>query len=100
MPSAESSIALCFKNKVYLVQPDFELIREIEGELGSAILLLESFSQKSWKVSDLVTMVHMMLQAAGETVDYFLLGNQMLKEGVSRYLSAVLSFLQLVLQTK
>lgn len=96
MAGIQKSIPLRFKNKVYAVQPDFALVREIERELGSAAILHERFSGMSWEISDLVTLTHMMLQAAGETVDYLSLGNLMLREGLRHYLSAVQSFLRLV----
>ena len=79
MPQTENRIPLRFKNRVYLINPDFGLVREIEHELGSAVQLLERLSRQDWKISELVTLTHMMLQAAGETVDYLFLGNQMLR---------------------
>jgi hypothetical protein len=85
---------LLFKDKTYVINPDFRLMREIEHELGSLAKLQERFSQMSWEISDLVTLIHIMLQAAGETVDYLHLGNLMLKEGLRSYLSSAQSFLQ------
>lgn len=90
----DTGIPLRFQNKVYIIRPDLRLVQEVENELGSLVSLRESFSCQSWKVSELVTLTHILLQAAGETVDYFILGNSMLKEGLERYLSTVLLFLQ------
>ena len=97
MSEIKNGVPLRFKNKVYAVNPVFELVREIEHELGGIAELEERFADMSWEVSDLVTLIHMMLQAAGETVDYLSLGNAMLKEGLGRYLSSAQSFLRLVL---
>ncbi len=98
MSPVKNSVPLCFKNKVYAVYPDFGLVREIEHELGSISALLDHFTCQNWKISELVTLTHMMLQAAGETVDYLSLGNQMLRDGLNRYLASAQSFLQLVLK--
>ncbi|MBI3440660.1 MAG: gene transfer agent family protein [Proteobacteria bacterium] len=92
-----NSIALRFKNKVYAINASFPLVHEIEGELGSIAVLQERFSHMSWEISELVTLTHMMLQAAGETVDYLALGNLMLKEGLRPYLAAAQKFLQLAI---
>ena len=96
----DAGTPLQFRNKVYIVRPDLRLVQEIENELGSLVELLEGFSGRTWKVSELVTVIHMMLAAAGETVDYFFLGNLMLREGLGRYLSAALLFLQSVLNVR
>ncbi|MFH1158167.1 MAG: GTA-gp10 family protein [Pseudomonadota bacterium] len=95
MTQSEKSVPVRLGNKVYIVNLDFSLMREIENELGSASALLDRFTQKSWKICELVTITHMMLQAAGETVDYLSLGNLMLKEGLGHYLSSAQSFLRL-----
>lgn len=97
MPSIQNGAALHFKNKVYVVHPDFFLVREIEYELGSVAALQERFSQMSWEISELITLTHMMLQAAGETVDYLSLGNLMIRDGLRPYLVSAQSFLQLVI---
>lgn len=95
MSAIENGAVLRFKNKVHIIHTDFALVREIEHELGSIAALQERFSDMSWEISDLVTLTHMMLQAAGETVDYLSLGNQMLREGLRPYLSTAQSFLRL-----
>jgi hypothetical protein len=91
---------LRFKNRVFIVQPDFPLVREIEQELGSLAALQKRFSDMSWEISELVTLTHMMLASAGETVDYLHLGNTMLKEGLRHYLSTAQDFLRLALRTE
>ncbi|MCK5519237.1 MAG: hypothetical protein KAI61_07470 [Alphaproteobacteria bacterium] len=95
MTQIEKSVSVRLGNKVYIVSSDFDLMREIEHELGSVPALLDRFTQRSWKISELVTITHIMLQAAGETVDYISLGNRMLKEGLGHYLSSAQSFLRL-----
>lgn len=100
MAENESGVPFRFENRVYVIRPDFRFVREIEEELGSLPALQEKFSRKDWRVSDLVTLAHMMLQAAGRTVDYVFLGDLMLKEGLDRYLPSVRSFLQRALRAR
>lgn len=100
MQRAESGVTLRFGNRVYVVSPDFTLVQEIEHELGGTAALQDAFLHGKWKISDLVTLTHMMLQAAGETIDYSKLGNQMLRDGLGGYLSAVQSFLRLTLHAE
>lgn len=81
-----SPIALHFRNHVYKVKPDMRLVADIESELGGIDNLLFRFSNGFWKVTDLVSIVHMMLAASGKTMDYMALGNQMLEDGLDKYL--------------
>lgn len=91
------AVPLRFENRVFAVAPAFALVREIEDELGSIAALRDNFSHGGWQVTDLVTLVQMMLQSAGKTVDYVSLGNIMLHEGLMPYLSAAQVFLDMVL---
>lgn len=96
MPN-KKTVMFSFDNRDYVLTPGFALVREIEEELGGISLLRGRFLQNRWEVSELVTLMQMMLQAAGETVDYDVLGGRMLEEGMGRYLVAVLSLFELVL---
>ncbi len=99
MPETIKGVPLCLGDRVYTVRPDFNTVREIEDELGSLSALHDSFSCNQWKVSELVTLIHMLLQAAGKTVDFVSLGNTMIGEGLDRYLTAARSFLHLALHS-
>lgn len=85
------------KRKPYEIRPDFALVREVERELGSIPALAQRFAQMDWMVADLVTLTQMMLQSAGETVDYVTLGDAMLKGGLNQYLRAAQHFLHSVI---
>jgi hypothetical protein len=100
MTNKTNSIPLRFEQRVFTVTPDFTLIREIERELGGIAALKENFSHGGWLVSDLVSLTQILLQAAGKTVDYILLGNAMLKEGLLQYLAAAQVFLDMVLHAE
>lgn len=91
------SIVLRFDNRDYKVTPDMALVADIEGELGGVENLLFRFENGFWKVADLVTLVHMMLQAAGRTVDYIELGDRMLKDGLPAYLPQAENILKAIL---
>jgi hypothetical protein len=95
-----NTLPLRFDSRVYTIVPNFTLIREIERELGGIAALKENFSRGSWLVTDLVALMQMLLQAAGKTVDYILLGNAMLKEGLLQYLAAAQVFLDMVLHAE
>lgn len=80
------TVPLHFRNHVYKIKPDMQLVADIESEMGGVENLLLCFSGGAWKVTDLVSVVHMMLQAAGKTTDYMALGDQMLEDGLDKYL--------------
>lgn len=72
------------------------LVVEIEQELGALAMLRQKFSACVWKVTDLVTLTQMMLQATGTTVDYIELGNEMLRCGLKPFLKAVREMLEII----
>jgi hypothetical protein len=90
-------VQIRFDSKIYSIVPEITIIADIEDELFGVALLLHKFSHQEWKVSELVTVVQMLLQSAGQTVDYRLLGNWIIAEGLEPYLVAVIDFLGLVL---
>ena len=100
MTQVKNGVPLRWENRVYAVVPDIRLVEEVEGELGGIAELEERFLCNRWEVSELVTLVQMMLQAAGRTVDYAQLGNRMLTEGLGHYLPAASTFLQRVLYAR
>ncbi len=96
----QNTVPLPFDGRIFHVAPDFSLVRQIERELGGIAALQESFARQDWFIADLVTLVHMMLQSAGETLDYVLLGNRMLREGLVQYHNAAQVFLNMVLHAE
>jgi len=100
MSNKTNTLPLRHNNRLIIVKLDFLLVREIEDEFGGLPALQEKFANNNWQVSDLVTLVQMLLQAAGSTVDYVLLGNTMLREGLPHYLATVQAFLDMVLNAE
>ena len=94
--SAQHTV-LSFGNRVYRIFPDMGLVCDIEDELGGVAGLAEKFSGQQWKVSELASLIHMMLQSAGQSVDYRLLGNRMMTEGLAPYAAAAQNFLKQIL---
>jgi|GEM_PF-6981432 len=90
-------IAINFDSKSYYVEPKFEVICEIEEELGATPELLVKFTRDQWKVSELVTLMHIILSYAGKTVDYVELGNSMMTEGLAVYLNFANKFLKSII---
>lgn len=84
---------LNFEGRTYRIAPVIRLICEIEDELGGIPQLAADFSSNGWRISDLVSLVHMMLASAGKETDYSVLGNRVLEEGVGKYLLAAQRFL-------
>jgi hypothetical protein len=70
------------------------LVFEIESELGALAMLRQKFSCCAWKVTDLVTLVHMLLQAGGVSADYMALGDEMLRRDLKPFLKAARQFLE------
>jgi len=90
-------LALSFKDISYNIEPKFEVVCEIEEELGSAPELLARITSDEWSVSELVTFVHIILQYAGRSIDYMELGNSMIKEGLASYVNFANKFLNSVI---
>jgi len=90
-------ISIKFDSKSYCIEPKFEIVCEIEEELGSTPELLIKFMRDQWKVSELVTLIHIILQCAGQTVDYMELGNIMVKDGLGSYLNFANKFLKSII---
>lgn len=79
------------------VVPDLTLIEEIEVELGNIFLLERSLSENAWRSGDLVTLTQILLQAAGEVVDYRALTETMLRTGLKHYVQAAQRVLRRVM---
>ena len=82
----------------FRLTPGIRLILDIEEELGSLAGLLEKLQGQSWKVSELVTLVHILLEHEGRELDYIVLGQRMLEEGLRGFLASAVEFLRLCLQ--
>lgn len=83
--------------KISLLKPTFSLVSAIEQELGSLSRLRADLADGVWKACDLVCLTHILLAAAGETVDYRVLGERMIREGLAAYRAAAETFLDKVL---
>lgn len=94
---ATSTICLQFKNNLYTIKPTMELVAEIEHELGSIKNLQFRMVHDLWKISDVVSLMHMMLASAGKTIDYVVLGDCMLQDGMEKYKAQALAVLNKIL---
>lgn len=85
----------------YAVKPDMHLLLQIEQELGALPQLALAFRTGRWHVGDLVSLLHMILQHSGKTLDYLTLGNLVLSAGIAeahRMVIAFFDFLSLPVQ--
>lgn len=90
------AVTLRFEERLYQVTPDTSLICDIEDELGGIPALADRFASSGWKITELITLVQMMLESAGRTMDFRALGNKMLEEGLDDYLKTACKFLKKV----
>jgi hypothetical protein len=89
-----NGIKLTYAERCFTIHADMRLVAEIEGELGGMPALKHKFDTEGWTVTELVTLVQMLLQQAGKAVDFIELGDRMLKDGLLRYVRMVQNFLQ------
>ena len=92
-------IKLKHRNRVYNLAPTVPLVAEIEEELGSVPDLLLDFSDKNWKLDDLVSLVHMFLYHSGAAEDYLELRDKIILSGAAGYLRTARDFFDAVLDT-
>lgn len=90
------SLQLTLGSVHYTVKPDMRLLLQIEQELGALPQLAERFLRQHWHFADLVSLLHMLLQHSGKTLDYMTLGNLVLQAGVAESHRAVLRFFDLL----
>ena len=93
----KQSVTVKFRNNEYSVAPNISLLCEMEDELGNLGRLHHNFCHETWKLCDVVSIVHMMLASVDVTVDYQKLGERILKEGIVHYSQMVKGFLTLAL---
>ncbi len=80
-----------------IIKPSLSLICQIEDEVGAIPELLDRFKNGKWKISEVITLIHMMLAEAGNSYDYQELGNKLLKDGINIYQAQMIVFLELCL---
>lgn len=91
-----NDVTLPYDDRVFRITPTMRLLAEIEDEIGALPVLAARFSTGTWRLADLVAVVQMMLQAAGRNVDYFILGDRILQDGVSAYLASARRLLAVI----
>lgn len=94
---ASPTISLQFKNNLYTIKLTMQLVGDIEYELGSIKNLQFRLLHDLWKISDVVSLTHMMLASAGKNIDYAVLGDSMLQDGMERYKAQALLVLNKIL---
>ncbi|MDD9901055.1 MAG: hypothetical protein OXT65_08770 [Alphaproteobacteria bacterium] len=77
--------------------PDMFLVQEIEEEIAPIPVLLAQLAGDRWRVSDLVSLVHMMRARSGTEQDYSALGAEMMRSGMESFRTAALVFLTKVM---
>lgn len=91
------TIAIPYDNRLYKVEGDMMLVLEVEEELGPLPLLREKFMTGRWAVTDLVSLMHILLSRTGRSIDFCALGTHMLEQGLGRYHKIAEGWLQSML---
>lgn len=79
--------------KLYRLEITARLVCSIEDELGPLSALARQFSGGSWRMGDVVTLMQMFLQACGDSVDFYDLGDALLREGFAQPLATAQRFM-------
>ncbi|MFN7115003.1 MAG: GTA-gp10 family protein [Alphaproteobacteria bacterium] len=79
--------------KLYRLAPDARLACAIEDEMGALPVLALRFKSGGWRMTELITITQMFLQACGESTDFYTLGDEILATGLAAPLAAVRRFL-------
>lgn len=90
------SLRLTLDGVHYTVRPDMRLLLQIEDELGALPALAEAFRARCWYFTDMISLLHMLLQHSGKTLDYHALGNLVLQTGVAECHRTVLRFFEIL----
>jgi hypothetical protein len=77
--------------------PGIALVSEIEQELGGIADLAARLGSGQWRAGELVTLTHILLQAAGNAADWLKLGDGMVAEGLALHAEAARAFLNKIL---
>jgi len=79
--------------KLYRLDITARLVCNIEDELGPLSDLARRFHGGRWRMGDVITLMHMFLQACGESIDFYDLGDALLREGFAQPLATVQRFM-------
>lgn len=81
-----STLSAPLVRRLAIVKPTFALIEEIEDEIAPLPVLARRLKLNVWSASEVVSLVQMVLQAAGETRDWRALADKMTREGFENYI--------------
>jgi hypothetical protein len=87
------TIPFRISGRVFRVVPGIALVSGIEEELGGLAALAARFRDGAWRAGELVTLTHIILDAAGAAGDWRALGDTMVAGGLSAHAESALDFL-------
>ena len=90
---AQPAFNFRYAGKLYRLEITARLVCNIEDELGPLSALARQFSGGSWRMGDVITLMQMFLQACGDSVDFYDLGDALLREGFAQPLATVQRFI-------
>lgn len=79
--------------KLYRLEPRAQFVCAVEDELGPLPQLAARFRSHEWRMTELIALMQMFLQACGEQADFYALGDDILRTGLAAPLSTARLFL-------
>jgi len=86
--------------KVYQIRLTMDLMCEIEKEMGCFSSLISQFKNEQWSLSEVVTLIHIMLASGGHEIDYMDLGNKILGRGLMPYCELIGTLIEKIILGK
>lgn len=95
---ARGEIALTIADKTYAIRPTFSLIAELEDQFNSLMDIGQKLESGDWRITDLVRLLHMMLESTDQdTPDLDTIAQAVLEQGATHFVAPVYEFLTLAL---
>lgn len=95
-----STLSAPLVRRLAAVQPSFSLIAEIEDEIAPLPVLARRLRLNVWSASEVVSLVQMVLQTAGETRDWRDLADKITGDGFENYIQPLRDVLDAALKGK
>jgi|AntRauTorcE11897_2_1112592.scaffolds.fasta_scaffold01057_15 hypothetical protein len=81
----------------YRIAVDFNILLQIEAELGSLNTALERLKTGDWTLTELVQMLHIMISTVDDQLDFSVLGQKIVNAGAGHFIAPLTRFLTLPL---
>lgn len=90
-------VIFTLENRHYSIPVDFNILLQIEAELGGLNTVVERLQTGCWTLTELVQMLHIILSTTDESLDFAVLGQTVVNTGARHFTAPLLRFLTLSL---